>query len=195
MLPLNYIISLTGIFPPRPFSLNQTAEKGGAISTDTTEVQGNVPILINGVTTIALPDMHWHLREAQPADAEFLQTLFDATHADEFAPLALPADQLRALLRMQATAQRTGYARDFPAARAEIVCLPNVTPIGRLLVDETADRIRPVDVALLPAWRGQGIGGAVVGALIAESDRLGKIFAGPPEPIYASRHLCASGRW
>ena len=47
-------------------------------------------------------------------------------------------------------------------------------PAGRLYVARWEDEIRIVDIALLPAFRGRGIGGALLGDLIAEADAAGK---------------------
>lgn len=46
--------------------------------------------------------------------------------------------------------------------------------VGRLYVDRREREIRIVDIALLPEARGQGIGTALLGALIDESQAAGK---------------------
>ncbi len=43
-------------------------------------------------------------------------------------------------------------------------------PIGKLVVGHWTTEIRLIDIALLPAWRGCGIGGRILRKLIAESE-------------------------
>src|ERR1700761_1517465 len=102
-------------------------------------------------------ETNWSLRPAEPEDDTFLEELFCRLPAADFAGLALPQDQLRGLIQMQARAQRLGYLRDFPAAQSRLV-MADTLPIGRLLVDYGAGSIRLVDIALLPEWQGRGIG-------------------------------------
>jgi ribosomal protein S18 acetylase RimI-like enzyme len=45
---------------------------------------------------------------------------------------------------------------------------------GRLYVARWEDEIRIVDIALLPEFRGRGIGGSLLADLIAEADAAGK---------------------
>ena len=43
-------------------------------------------------------------------------------------------------------------------------------PIGRIYIEQTASEIRLMDVALLPGWRGRGIGSALLRALIEQAE-------------------------
>jgi ribosomal protein S18 acetylase RimI-like enzyme len=115
-----------------------------------------------------------HLRDATHEDQAFLEGLFLACHCDEFAPLGLGETQLEGLLRMQARAQRLGYAKDYPAGIDRIVVEGNEkgdTPIGRWFIDESSDAILLVDVALLPSARNAGIGTALLEELIVKAKR------------------------
>ena len=47
-------------------------------------------------------------------------------------------------------------------------------PIGRLWIDEWRDQIRLVDVALMPEWRGRGIGSALLRDILARGVAAGK---------------------
>jgi ribosomal protein S18 acetylase RimI-like enzyme len=63
-------------------------------------------------------------------------------------------------------------------------------PAGRLYVARWEDEIRIVDIALLPEFRGRGVGSALLGELIEESDAAGKPLSihvemnNPARPLY-----------
>lgn len=108
------------------------------------------------------------LRPVTDADRPFLLALFATTSAVAFAPL--PPAQRDALLAMQLDAQARSHRARFPDARFDVIERAGV-PIGRLCVERGADTLRLVDVALLPAWRGRGIGTAVLRELQDEAAR------------------------
>jgi len=111
-------------------------------------------------------------RAEAPADQPFLLALFAKDRAEAFAPMNLPAPVLETLLRQQFDAQSLGYRAQFPAALREIVEVDGV-PIGRLISDRTSDRLRLVDIALDPAWRGQRLGSVLIGRLMDEAREAG----------------------
>ena len=78
-----------------------------------------------------------------------------------------------AFLRMQFEAQDRWYREQMPDASFDIVLVED-EPAGRLYVDRREDEIRIVDIALLPEYRNRGIGGTLLGDLVAEADRVGK---------------------
>ena len=94
---------------------------------------------------------------AAAEDEAFLARLFYDLHAPEFAPLGLSPASLDQLLAMQFRAQKSGYAAEFPNARDHILTV-GVERVGRMLVNETPEEIRLVDIALLTTYRGQGLG-------------------------------------
>ena len=97
-----------------------------------------------------------------PLDEEFLKELYASTR-DDLTKLPLPREQKDLLIAMQYDAQYLQYSRDFPGARHDILLVDEV-PVGRLMVDEGGDRYWIIDVAILPGFRGQGIGSAVIAA-------------------------------
>jgi GNAT superfamily N-acetyltransferase len=101
--------------------------------------------------------MGYELRPATPEDSAFLEQLYTEVHAPQFAAAGLPEAALAQLMRMQFQAQRTGYAAQFPGAQSSIVWA-NGFRIGRLLVHETPDDVRLVDIALTAPLRGFHIG-------------------------------------
>jgi ribosomal protein S18 acetylase RimI-like enzyme len=90
-------------------------------------------------------------------DDEFLARLFHDVHAPEFTPLGLPPASLNQLLDMQHRAKRGGYAAEFPNACDYILRL-GAERVGRLLINQTPEEMRLVDIALLSPYRGQGLG-------------------------------------
>jgi ribosomal protein S18 acetylase RimI-like enzyme len=108
------------------------------------------------------------LRPIADADAEFLCHLYATTRAAELAALAWPEPMKRQFLREQFTFQHRHYVQVYKDADFLLV-LSDAAAIGRIYVDRTGADIGLVDIALLPAWRGQGIGSALLGELIDEA--------------------------
>jgi ribosomal protein S18 acetylase RimI-like enzyme len=115
------------------------------------------------------------LRPIRPEDADFLYEVYASTRVDEPAPLGWTVAQWETFLRMQFTIQHRSYLAQFPAGDFQIILL-HERPIGRLYVERRTDEIRGIDLALLPAYRQAGIGGAILQDLLAEAARLGKPF-------------------
>jgi GNAT superfamily N-acetyltransferase len=78
-----------------------------------------------------------------------------------------------AFLRMQFSAQDSYYREQMPDASYQVV-LVGGERAGRLYVDRRDDEIRIVDIALLPEYRGRGVGTRLLGELLAEADAIGK---------------------
>jgi ribosomal protein S18 acetylase RimI-like enzyme len=106
------------------------------------------------------------LRPSSPADQDFLFQLYASTRQAEFAALGWDSAQLEPLLRMQFSAQQRWYETAYARAEQQIVILGEA-PIGRIIVHREADAMTLVDISLLPACRGRGIGGALIRDLIA----------------------------
>lgn len=109
--------------------------------------------------------MHFTLRPAGADYAALLRRLFDAERAPDFAHLDAPLRSM--LLDMQYRAMTADRAARYPQAADRVIELDGA-PVGRLLVDRSTDTTTLVDVALLPAARGRGLGGALLTALCAE---------------------------
>ena len=108
------------------------------------------------------------LRAAGDGDIEFLYRLYASTRSDEMALVDWTEAQKEEFLRMQFNAQHLYYHDQFKQASFDILVL-EVQAIGRLYVDRREDEIRVIDIALLPEFRGRGIGGEIMQALIDEA--------------------------
>jgi ribosomal protein S18 acetylase RimI-like enzyme len=74
-------------------------------------------------------------------------------------------DQEDAFVRLQYHARKQSYLARYPNAYDSIILLDGEA-IGRILIADSADEIRLVDIAILPRSQGMGIGSTVIGRLI-----------------------------
>jgi ribosomal protein S18 acetylase RimI-like enzyme len=109
------------------------------------------------------------LRPAALADTPFLRSLYRSTREVEMAAVPWTEMQKAAFCDMQFNLQTAGYAQAFPGAEHLMICTPHGEPAGRLIKARLADALQLVDIALLPAWRGRGWGGWLIGALQQEA--------------------------
>jgi ribosomal protein S18 acetylase RimI-like enzyme len=101
------------------------------------------------------------LRTAGADDEGFLAKVYASTRAAELARVPWSDEQRRAFLAMQHRAQHTDYHGRYPEASFDVVQL-GVQPIGRLYVDRGPKEHWVIDIALLPAFQGRGIGGRLL---------------------------------
>jgi ribosomal protein S18 acetylase RimI-like enzyme len=110
------------------------------------------------------------LRASAPDDRNFLQQVFIGTRAPEFAAAGLDADAIHGLLVQQFTMQDEYYRRHYPKGRFDVV-LDGACRIGRLYHDWHSGEARIIDIALLPEYRGAGIGTRLMKTIVAEAAR------------------------
>jgi ribosomal protein S18 acetylase RimI-like enzyme len=113
------------------------------------------------------------LRPARASDRALLFEVYASTRTEELAvvPWAEPTKQ--AFLEQQFEAQDVHYRRHYPDASFEVIEVDG-EPAGRLYVDRWDEEIRIIDIALLPGFRGRGIGAALLQELIDEAAGAGK---------------------
>lgn len=102
--------------------------------------------------------MDYRLRAATPADEAWQFAIYASTRAEELTLTGWPAARCEAFARQQHRAQQQHYARHFPHSTCYLVLVAGDEVAGRLWVDERDDRLHILDIALLPAWRGRGLG-------------------------------------
>ncbi len=110
------------------------------------------------------------LRPQTGADTAFLCGLYASTRQEELAPLSdwTPAMKT-AFLEQQFAAQTHHYTTHYAESEFMIIeCRDKA--IGRLYLDRIhPSETRIVDIAFLPQWCGQGLGGAVIDSIFADA--------------------------
>src|SRR5690349_13416768 len=106
--------------------------------------------------------MQLGLRPSGAGDQDFQYRLYASTRADEMALVQWTDEQKEAFLHMQFRAQTTHYQAHYPQAAYQIIQREDGTAIGRLIVNRSSDAMLIIDIALLPAYRGMGIGTAIL---------------------------------
>ena len=101
------------------------------------------------------------LRPARAADLPWLRDLYASTRSAELAAVPWPEAAKRAFLDQQFALQHAHYLRHFADADFLIVETAQA-PLGRLYLQRGAAQHVLVDISLLPAWRGQGVGTALI---------------------------------
>ena len=150
--------------------------------------------------------MAYRLRNATPDDEPWQLAIYASTRADELAMTGWPAAQCEAFVMQQHQAQQRHYQRYFPASVCQLILVGDAVA-GRLWVDARPDRLHVLDITLLPAFRGQGLGTMCLQALWQQAqaggqalgiqveihnparrlyERLGFIVDGPVQGLYQS---------
>ena len=109
-----------------------------------------------------------HRRPATPGDEPFLFDLYCAVRAHEFALMPLPEPLKQQLIRIQYTAQKDGYAAEYPGSGFEIV-FNGEKKVGRIWIARHEDSFHLVDIALLPEAQNSGIGTGLIRELQREA--------------------------
>jgi GNAT superfamily N-acetyltransferase len=110
----------------------------------------------------------YHLRRANKADDGFLLDLYAHGRAAELSFSGMDAMQREIFLQMQFCARQASYLASYPEALDEIICLDDGTPAGRVLVYRTDGGMHLVDIAIVSARQGQGLGTQIIQALQQE---------------------------
>lgn len=112
------------------------------------------------------------LRPAELDDETFLYQLYASTRAEEMAAWGWSEAQQQGFLNLQFRGQQAHYAQ-YPNPDHQII-LYEAQPIGRLFVSRHEEEIHLADIALLPKYRGQGIGATLIQNLLMEAAQSGK---------------------
>ncbi len=118
--------------------------------------------------------MHsYRLRPASDSDTPMLLAIYTSTRQEEVAQTGWPQAQQDAFLTLQAKAQHEHYLKHYPEAERHLIELNGETA-GRLYVSDWEQEIRIVDIALLPAFRGTGLGSQILATLQSRARQSGK---------------------
>ena len=101
-------------------------------------------------------------------DDEFLFQLYASTREWEMAHAIMSEGDKDHFLRGQFKLQSQSYATNFIGAVHRIIQLDKLD-IGRLIVNRADDHLRIIDLSILSAYRGRGIGTDILRSLLNEA--------------------------
>jgi ribosomal protein S18 acetylase RimI-like enzyme len=128
------------------------------------------------------------LRPKREADRPFLAVLYASTRAMELAIVPWTDEQKQTFLQWQFEAQTSHYDQHYAGADFMIIEREGV-PIGRLYLDRGPLEIEIVDIALLPEFRGCGLGTRLLRDVLREGEESGKSVKIYVEHFNPARHL------
>ncbi len=111
-------------------------------------------------------------RSITPEDMDFLFEVYAATRDREMRLTGWDAAQIHFFLKMQFNLQHNYYQENYRNARFLVICFGG-REIGRLYRQIRSDEIRIIDIALLPGFRGRGIGTKIIREIMAEATGAG----------------------
>jgi ribosomal protein S18 acetylase RimI-like enzyme len=103
------------------------------------------------------------LRAARAGDDAFCRELYASTR-DDLRQLSVPEEMLGQLIAMQQRVHEEGRRAVYPDAEVLILEYGDL-PAARAVLDAAGQAWRLVDLAVLPALRGRGLGAALLAAL------------------------------
>ncbi len=112
-------------------------------------------------------DAEISLRPITPGDGEFLLAVYASTREDEMARVDWNEEKKAAFIRMQFDAQDRYYRQNYPGYDFSVILVDDL-PAGRLYLHRRPAEIRIMDIALLPAFRRQGVGEKLLREVQAE---------------------------
>ena len=114
------------------------------------------------------------LRPVTKDDEQFLVALYGSTREEELSQAVWAEGQREVFVRWQFDLQRREYDVRFPDARYELILIDE-EPAGRIWIGEDEEQIRLLDIALLPQFQKRGAGTILLGELMKEAARAGKL--------------------
>lgn len=129
-------------------------------------------------------------RPTTPEDYPFLYEVYAASRADEMKMAPWTDGEKEAFLQQQFQTQDQYYRRHYPDATFEVLLVEGV-PAGRLYVDRIGfpDEYRIMDIALLPEFRNQGIGTALIQEILMAASTTGRAVRLHVESFNPAQHL------
>lgn len=132
----------------------------------------NIHDLIDSLLSHVPANLHLGLRPQTEADWPFLRDLFVSRRWAEVCAVPGWSDAQRlAFLHNQAQLQQRHYTEHFSSAAFLLIERQQITT-GRLCIQRGANALHLVDIALLPDWQGQGMGTALIKAMLREAGEL-----------------------
>ena len=116
---------------------------------------------------VTLPEISF--RPIHDGDKPFLYQVYASTRAEELAVVPWDDAEKERFLQFQFDAQHQHYQEHYADASFDVIELDG-EPAGRLYLRRCEDEHRVVDIALLPEYRGKGIGGKIMKNIVDEAD-------------------------
>lgn len=139
-------------------------------------------------TTPTIPRDAVRYRPATPDDVPFLRYLYGTTREDEMLRVPWTEEQKGQFLDQQFSSQKWHYEDSYPECQF-LVIEHEGRSIGRLYIDRGPKDIEIVDIALLPQYRGRGLGRILLEEILAEGQQTGKAVTIYVEHNNPARHL------
>ena len=121
-----------------------------------------------------MPSSAATLRPICSRDSELLFAIYASTRTEELAQVDWDDARKEGFLRMQFDAQRKFYESEYPGAEFQIILIDG-EPAGRLYLHRREREIRIMDIALLPEFRGRGVGTRLLNGILAEGERTARL--------------------
>jgi ribosomal protein S18 acetylase RimI-like enzyme len=112
------------------------------------------------------------LRPLRADEGDFSARVYASTRQEELAPLPWTAEQKAAFLAQQFGAQSAHYATHYADASWDVIVVDGLRA-GRLIVHRGEAEVNVVDIALLPEYRGRGVGTMLLREIFADADAAG----------------------
>lgn len=113
-------------------------------------------------------------RPVTPQDDGFLRLVYAESRREELDQVLWPEGAREQFLRSQFDAQAAHYLKHYPGAEFLIIEYAG-EPAGRFYIRRSESEIRIMDIAIIPAFRGKGIGTLLLQQLIAEAQMSARI--------------------
>lgn len=127
-------------------------------------------------------------RPIADSDLPFLAALYAQVRRDELAPVPWPPEAKAAFLADQFRLQHAHYTTHYPDAEFLLVQREH-RAIGRVYVWRVPGETRLMEISLLEAERGRGVGGAIIDLLLREAQGCGDVVTLHVEPDNPARRL------
>jgi ribosomal protein S18 acetylase RimI-like enzyme len=127
-------------------------------------------------------------RAATPDDVPFFLYLYATTRIDEMNLVPWTDEQKAAFLQQQFFAQKAHYDEYYVDCQFLVIEMDGER-IGRLYIDRDEQEIAIIDIALLPQFRGRGIGRMLMQEILDEARDTGKAVRIYVEHFNPARHL------
>lgn len=116
------------------------------------------------------------LRPVEESDRPHLLAVYTGTRLEELAATDWNDGQKAEFCRMQFEAQDAHYLAHYPSADRCVILVDGI-PAGRLYVDRWTREIRIMEIALLPKFRGKGVGSVLLKELQREAAAADKLLS------------------